>query len=781
MCAFVACDDLFTSDSDDGRDSIRHQATCELDDKAFAFILEKDISTDLDCLRDNLNDFIDLIKTDRPGSISREVLKKFVTSGATDVDTDLASIIDSVFDMSHLILGTEKEYLGRTDMETLIDFLKYFNQHIWRSYRYFNNESEVNYLRHIKERDIVFNEFSLITQELRKIYRPHRDKLDTINTEELIFNVFKDKTETLEKIRSLMFLKRAFLGGEVWKLSHLEVSSALDVLPPLAQVALDIAKIDRYEFQNEQQTLIKVFLRDIDIVNKYLFFNGHSHESVFTIYDAINAILTVAPDLLPFDISKYPREIMQLKEIILGNGGEIVSAKEVKSAMEQGKYLLNEADLFYRVYDYYRSDMSSSKPISHDFSDFPLRNSQEKEFLEHFARIATSYKFIKGDVTSPYYTYDFYRNENSFFQTGVLEYLIELVMAYYGRPNKNARGGYDMTLSDTVQLVRDFKWFLRDYGIINIGRVGGGEIEGVADNLVLMSTLFQYQSNGCETDYVCMEIPEITEFVVGLLTAVEVKDFFTDTMISLCQNGLDQYDRIAPECFRKNFLNVIETPIPGDGRSIADYMPYMHKFIINMVDKLPEGSAITESKDFMKFITETESFTRSCMYYDQENQTDEVYLKVNDAFAVFAGLLNVESTFLRFDLDRNNVVDAKNVHGKNEVLNAFYKTYKGALTALVVDKVGGQEWVAKLVAKPIFQYLVKFGKVPEVERFKSIWRFIRFILKRSRNADISRTTISTMLKTISEQSENGQKHPYKCDECFRDPTVQCVPEGDDWL
>lgn len=776
---FGSCGDLFMDNRHEGEGPISQFVTCDLDVDAFSYILEKNIKGDIQCLQESLHLFMDMVKTDRPGFISKKVLKDFILNGPLNIDTNTVDIVDSVFDISHIVIGTDPEYIVRSDVDVLMDFLIFFNNHIWKSYKFFVADGPVNYSRHLKERNIIYNEFSLIAEKLKSIYRVQRETVDSIDTERFIFNFFKNKHITLEKIRSLMFLKRAFLGGDVWRLNHLEIADALEALPHLAQVAFDIAKVDHYEFDNGQQTFIKVFLRDVDIVSQHLFFDRNASDSVFTIYDIINAVNTLAPDLLPIDIGKYPREFMKLKEIILGDGSEQISGKEIISALDQGSFLLNQADLFYRAYNFYIDDMKSKLPISHDFSDFPVNSSLEEEYLDNFSRIAHEYKFIKGSATSSYYTFEYFRNDNAFFQTVAIEYLMKKVMAFYGRENDQARGGYHMTLDETVNIIKDFKWFLRDYGIITIGRKGGGEIQGVADNLVLMSTLFQYQSNGCDSSTVCMEVPEITEFLIGLLTAVEVKHFFTETMESLCYQELDLYHRIAPDCFRRNFLNVIETKIPGDGRSIADYMPFLHASIKEMIKELPEDSPITESEAFMKFMLETESFTRTCMYYDNE-KTDEVYMKTNDAFAVFAGLLNVESTLLRFDLDQNNKVDAKNSKGKNEVLNAYYKTYKGAIIGLVKDKVG-QDWIAKLLAKPIFQYLVRYGSVPDTNKFSSIWRFVRFILRSNKKSDISRTTISTMLKTIGEQSEGGKSHPFKCEECLRDPTINCVPEGEDWL
>lgn len=778
----IGCGDLFMKDDSSNSEDYSQFVKCDLDVEAFSYILEKNIKGDILCLKENMNLFVEFVKTDRPGYVSKSVLKEFIEKGPFDVEDldDVLGMVDAIFDLSYLIRGTERSYIKKADVDVLLDFLVFFNQHIWKSYKYFMSEDDVNYSRHLSERQIIYNEFALIAKRLKEIYKADREHLDRIDTERFLFNFFRGETKTLEKIRALMFLKRVFLGGSIWDLTHVEFNNALNVAPDLAQVAFDFVKLENYEFQNEQETLVKVFQNDIDVLKKFIFYDDQSFESLFTVYDIIHAVVTVAPDMLPVDISDYPKELIKLKDILLGSSSEIFSAKELAETFDHMNEILGEASLIYRIYDFARAELDGPDPITHGFENFPARNSKEDEYRKNFARMVQDYKFVKGSEKAQYYTFDYNRNANAFFQISAIEYLVKIAMKHYGRENKDARGGYDITLDQTVEAVWDFKWFLKDQGIINIGRKGGGEVEGVADNFVLLSTLFQYQSDGCDDD-VCMEVPEITEFAIGLLTALEVKDFITETMTDFCANELDEFDRIAPDCFRRNFIDVFETPIPGDGRSLADYMPLFHDYLRDLVKNVPQGAPITESKDFMKFITETEGFTRSCIYWDEE-ETEESYMKANDAFAVFAGLLNVESTMLRFDLDQNNNVDATNADGKNEVMKAYYSTYKGAVVALVEDQVG-QEWIAKKLAKPMFQYLVKYGTVPNTSSFRSIWGFVKFILKKSKNkkADITRTTVASILKTIGEQSENSAQHPYKCAECFQDPSAEeCVPEGRPW-
>lgn len=771
---FSSCGDLYTKFKEDKEESFGQFASCELDMDAFSYILEKNIKGDIICLGDKLDLFIDTVESDQPGTITKKTLKKFIEEGPIEVDQDMVVLIDAVFELSHLIIGSDREFITRGDLNVLLDFMVFFNEHIWRSYKYFNSKDSVDYYRHIKERKIIFDEFTLISRKLNKIFKRNREADSMLDLHEFLGNFFFREPETLRKISSMLFMKRIFVGGSNDYLSHTEFEYALDLIPYLAQVAFDMTRIENFTFDDRQDDLVKILRNDLETIQSALYFSPNDPTSVFELNDLINAVLTfVEPDDLPFEIEEYTKEFLLIKDILLGSKSEYFSSIEINTFIEHGKKMLAEADVFFRVYEANKFELDSTAPISRDFSDFPASSEEERLFVEHFAKIVNGYKFMKGSFTSPTYAFSYHRNANAIFEIGVIEYLIAEIMSYYGTEDIRARGGVHMDLDQTVKLIYDFRWFLKDQGIITIGRKGGGEVLNVADNFVLMSTLFQFQSDGC--DDICMEVPEATEFAISLLTAIEVKDFFTDAMLEICHDHLDEYDRIAPSCFRKNFIKVIEKTIPEEGRSLADYMPLFYDYLQEI--SANDNGDITTAPDYMKFIQETEAFTRSCMYYDKE-KTEEVYLKGNDAFAVFAGLLNVESTLLRFDLNQNNKVDAWNGN-TNEVLNAYYSTYQGAVTALVQGQLGN-DTLGRYLSRPIFQYLVKYGTVPDTEQFSSIWQFVKFILKRNKAADISRTTVASILKTLGEQSENAVLHPNKCDECWRNPEVECLPEaGDD--
>jgi hypothetical protein len=781
----TSCGDMFmTDEKDSGGMSGINAATCELDPEAFAEILERDISNDIKCLDKMLNTFVEFVRTDRPGYISKDTLKTFITSGSIEgVDEDITEVIDAIFDLSFLILGGDRGYISLEGKAKLVDMLLYFNQHIWKVYKKFVNEDTVNYTRHMDDRQVVYNEFVHISKKVRSIFSQNRGgEVHRIDSEKFLAEFFGATPETYNKITSLMFLKKMFIGGQKFDLTYLELEDALYKLPELAVVAYDFVKTKKFDFSDDLRAMMLVYNQDVKLAKDLLFYGNDDLEQIFTIYDLYSAFDNLIPDFMKdLALRKYPREIIEIKSALLeSNNGKHFTSKEVDSLLALITDIFDEGEFFFRVYEHYQEELDSRGELTISFENFPVKDEVEKEYLANFSRIVNQYKYIKGTFKAPYFSFEYYRNPAGYMEIMALEKGVHLLFKKYGRANPNARGKYkyDMTLDQTVAFIHKIKRFLRDYGITTVGRKDGGEAVSTAENLVLMSTLFQNQSDGCDADTVCMEVPEITEFLVGLLTALSVKDFFIEEIKSICPNvdpdipGVPDNHRISVQCFRENFIEVLKRPIKGDGRSLAEYMPLLYSYIMDLTkDVDPNAGLPTESEDYVKFLNETEAFTRTCTHYDDG---ESLPMKSTDAFAVFAGLLNVESTVLRFDTNQNNKMDGSKNH--NEVLSAYYEVYEGAIKGLVAPDGGFME----KLAKPIFQYLVKYGEVPDTKNFTSIWAFVKFLLKVNKRADATRTTVATILKTLGEQSENTKLHPFKCTECLGTPGTQCIPDDGDW-
>lgn len=772
LFVFVSCSDIYSKKkAPEGQLASSSLMSCELDAAAFSEIFEKDITNEVDCLEDTLALFMEVVRVDdqHRGQLSKEALFDFIRGGAADMEEDDLLIIDGVFELSFMLFGGEPGYIFKEDLKSLFELIKEFNLRMWRVYRYFSLDEEVTYQRHLEERKAVFDQVVLFTNKALSFFKGKTAPLpsEKIDTKGFIEKIFQSDRDVLDKTFSLLFLKRVFLGGSVEELNRVEFKQLLFKLGSLIQIAFDLMRLPSFDFTYGQGFVFDLFYRDLINAKAQMFFTGSSYDTVFSVSDVISVIEQFWTDL-DIDLRKYDQEVALIKGILVETESGNFSGMELHQLADHFEILLAKGVDFYRFYEFFNRELSSKGAISLDISRFPAHDSRTLSFLRDFGRIMGSYHFFGGSQLLPNFSFDFIRNENAAVEIMALEYIATEVMKKYGSYSPLARGLYHMSYDQTLFIIDKLKYVLKDMGIITIGKKGGGEVESATNNVVLISTLFQFQSDGCNTKTTCMEIPEVVEFLAGIISALKVQDFFVDQMKEFCADRVDEYGRIYIDCFREHFIKVFESPIPGEqGLTLKDFLPLVYDYLQDLVSDLNPLQLPTESRRYMKFMIETETFTRTCMFFDKE-KTEPVPIRPEGAFAVFAGLFSIESTMIRHDLNRNGFID-----GGYEVNKAYTDVYIDAIKGLVAPDGGFME----KLAKPIFLYLIKYGKAPDTSKFKSVMHFLKFLLKFRKQAPASRTTISSILRVIGEQSETN---PFKCEECLRNPEVECLPEGDDW-
>lgn len=157
---------------------------------------------------------------------------------------------------------------------------------------------------------------------------------------------------------------------------------------------------------------------------------------------------------------------------------------------------------------------------------------------------------------------------------------------------------------------------------------------------------------------------------------------------------------------------------------------------------------------------------RTCNVYPDTQE--EIYYSKGDMMTIFLAMMHIETTIIRWDTRTlNNIMDPA------EVMDA-YNIYSPALDGFLEEMPG----IVKSLKKQIYQYLVKYEKVPNEKEFSSIWKFLKFLLSFKKDAPANRKTIASILVTISEQ---GAPSTFDCkllrnpDEIKNAPTVEYAP------
>lgn len=732
-------------------DGSQFEANCELDMNKFSEIMNENISAQIYCLGENLNSFIKIVKSGKPGYLSRVQLEKYLADFRPDVKPEVVRALGSVFQLGHLITGEDPNYISKATVDKVIKFAIVFNEEAALNFGpIFQNESTVTYALHQNHRDRVSTATKTIVQSLRLVFNPNRNgRIDKLNIIELLESFSTEANRhQIEKAKKVLFLKGVILGGKNDELTHTEVEKLILNFDHLLLIGLDVARY-KYIILN-QESILQLLKRDVndlyDIVTQGAL-NDRDGQTLFTISEAIAAAKLFIEDN-SFDIDKYRNLIGEAKKIFMKGNSEDVKGKELKNAFDHAKMLLQKGTVFHRIYDKFKVQLESTSPVTIDFSEYRHTYPEHQVELDQFERIVNpkKYRFMKGEFLSPYYTKGYRRNADAVFEIALFEFAIREVFTAFGSvsPNSDAVGGYSINKDQMRKLLQTFETELIDLDLILPGR-----LIGTADNISLLGTLFQFQSDKNNV----MDVNETTEFGVTLFTSINVSDdMFSYMKEQNCPqeevlNGANvNFDRIQPACFKANFW-----------KSLCKYYRSYYPLMFDSINAPKKCEEFVETAQSAELLDRVILAARSCNNYTDGNK-EEIFYSKGDMMTIMIALLHVETTILRWDANGNNYMDAEEV-------NAAYDIYSPALDGFLE----GKNAIIKKFKKQIYQYMIKYEQVPDEKDFGSIWKFVKFLLSFNKKSPATRKTIASILVAIGNENRKLQTGPQFDCNLLRDP------------
>lgn len=751
-----SCGDLFMKDSK--KDKSSQFATCEPDTSAFSKIFTENIKGDLICLGENLNLFAEIVKSDKPGKLSHAELKRYLEKNVTDINPSTYDVLRAIFNFNSILTGDNRNYISKANIDKLIDTFILLNKAMVQNdiYDYFVNEDQISYNEHLRRKAKIYFAFTQIEHAFFKNFKNNANK---INFREFI-DFFKDIADPhfITKVHKVLFVKRIFIGGETDELKAIELKRFLGMLADAAKIIYDIAHLDNIAHSDDEaEDIVEALKEDFDTLVRNLYIKN-AEEKAFHLNDVFDVIITYFPEYAKY--TQYKDSILHLKNVLLRNNSEFFYGDEVHILLNDIVLKnLQRGVFFFKAYEANKTTLDRPDKIDFTLPSVPTANALEESFFNDFRRIAQDYRGFKGTNKSSFFSNGIQRSALGMFEIATLEDIVTRLFSFYVPRDENAYGGYQISLGDMERIMLDFKDILRGEGIMldpENGKYKAREAN-TSETISLLTSLFQYQSSGIpetdEDDPKLIEVNEMTEFAITVLSAAMVADKAYDYFAERCE--LDEKGRFMPSCYRQHFLSFFDQEL-DKGNTLSDYMP-----------KLKENLDTLPGAEVNSFLEQVEVFSRSCTYFD-EAQTEEVPMVKSDFLMIFGGIMAMESTFNRFDSGagthyQNNVLDIP------EVERAYDEVYEGAVKALIPGKF------LKKFGKSFYFYLVKYNKLPDVqniESFGDFWRalkegvhFIGFLLKRKhkKQAPASRFTLAMVLRILAEQSETNINNPYPCE------------------
>jgi hypothetical protein len=702
--------------------STRFNVGCTIKIERFSKILEEDIQDEISCLGKSLDLFVKVVRSGRPGYLSRSALEEYVQSNETDFKPEDLNAIKAVFEINHLIFGDDRNFISGNNVQKFIKFLLLFNREVREPYELFSSTSQVQIGLHDLQRNRVFKKADIIGKALLEILNPDRGnevhEIDIISVLEAFSN---NNNSGIEKIKSLIFLKKVILGGVKSKINHREMQDLLYKLSKLSYIAFDLARFTHIDLQQSSQ--LELLSGSIDNFELLMYYPENAEEILVTIPDLIKMGKFYLTDLE--DFLEFPDMVSEIKQMVMGGDKDYVTPRDVYKAVSRAKDILTRGAIYHRIYDQFKVYLDSPRAVSINFDSYATEFPMHKKYVEEFARIVTKYRFFLGTFESPYYSLSYRRNANAVFEIGLMEYVFTIIFQRYGVATEGV-GGYGVDVKMVEGIIRKFIGFLSKQEIVYAGRE-----EKAAESATLMASLFQYQSNGDSF----VNVNEAAEFGVSIFTALKVGDYFQDEMLAKCSGAdVDDRNRVSQACFDNNFYGVL-------CKKFKNFYPRMFESL-----GISDCDSITMTTDNYNFLQVTEKVARVCTNF---NDGSSVPMTKNDMLGIFGALLNIEATLTRFDENNNNQMDPYEV-------DEAYKIYGSAIRSMVKKEMA----MLEPLSKQIFKYLVKYKKVPDSKDFKNILQFVKFLLKFNKKAVANRETIASILKVISEK---GAPDPFNCD------------------
>ncbi len=468
-------------------------------------------------------------------------------------------------------------------------------------------------------------------------------------------------------IEAAFAAKTLILGGEREKVTLTELIEFTEKLPELGLIAYDFLLLrpegDRelFNFTLPRFLALKKMLKVLP-----------GNMVVLTNQDIIALLKEVMSE--DVDASKFLPALENLKGKIFGGAKEHYTSSDLNGVIEKVQRLVENLAFNTTTYVAHERLLSLNIKLNkvpdvwhEDYKYFS--KTRLTELRAEFNNLIKRYKFLREPESGyQFYSHTYLRSSRGFTELAIVKWAADLIALGYGKlmPGKSDEYRVDMAATNTI--LYDYKPILEELGLWSKSP------ETFARNMLLLSDLFTLNSDG---DY-HISVPEITEYGPLVITAMKLGEELVTELEARCgtEPG-DESPLINVPCSRDNFFDVLLNKL-----NQKTYMPHLAAYI-NEIDEATR----------VEFLAKVEGFARDI-------KDDNVPINKREYMLIFGAMLNIESTFLRYDINRDNKVDA------NELKEAF-KTYRQA----IIDIAKLDESKVKYT-ESIFLYLIKYMEIP---------------------------------------------------------------------
>lgn len=660
--------------------------SCKIDINKLGEIFKADQKEQIRCLQENFIQFTKYVRSRDSGSVSESELNVFIRKFFEGQSDTIVKGLSLIFQLNMLLLKDEADRISRTNISPLFDLLVKVNQEAIIITEIIKQMDDVKNQGHFWELRSQFtasvNRFSDFTLKIIDKSPGLQKKLNIKGFLIEASTKLGNKEINPDTIDSLIFLKRVLAAGDKEVITSDELSKIISKLPQILTLSFDLYFVKNTNFASdaEQDRFYLTGVRDIYSIIEF-------NQNDFELF-SIDQFLRLAQGFSKkTDIKKFKPSIVAVKGRILGGIKDSFSLHDLKSVLDMGHDFIERTYFDTVTYNIFHVALEKNEAITYlqrldlptQYDVFSARRIEELH--NDFQDTAVNIRYFRSKNEGvPYYGNEFVRNKSGFLEATFLKWFSIKLLKGYG--HKNAQGELQVSLAEFQTFLMDMKPILEEF------KLWSPNPELFARNAVLLADLFQNKSNGDLE----VNVTEATEYIQMILTALDITTKFKEDISAVCDSGINKEDPVFDTaCFNEHFFETL----------LGRYK----KFFPRLVDYTDPRN--TSKNDVLEYLKGVEGFAR-------DNADPAIPVNNRDNILIVGAMLNIESTFIRFDLNKNNIIDYE------ELVEAF-KVYKPAI--ILMAKLKPNE---EVYAQSIFLYMVSKMEIPPTGSWMQSVKFFTF-------------------------------------------------------
>lgn len=673
--------------------------TCKIDPAKLAEIFKKDQADQIRCIQDNFIQFTKYVRTNSTGSVNESDLNEFIRKFFRDQSETIVKGLSVIFQLNMILLKDEANQISKGNISPLFDLLIEVNRDaIIITDILMEMSKKENAGRFWEFREKFSSTVSHFAGATLKIISK-KSGGQKLNIRTFILEAGQKigtKDIDADTIDSALFLKKILLAGDREVITSEELEALIAKLPIILSLSFDMFYVDGDNFKKDDEHA-KFYLESVRQFYRIIEFNQENFELL-----KVSQLTTLIKKFLgptsTVDVDKFTPTIMALKTKFLESRGDTFMLSDVKTVISISEEL-NEQVLFdILTYDAYQKVLNSPEVITYlpplklaGYENFSARRLTELQ--ANFQSLATKFKYFREKYSSlQYYGNEVKRPKYGFIELSTMRFVATKLLKTYGHTDTS--GSRQVSLEEFQTFLLDMKPVLEEF------KLWTKNFENFARNAVFLADLFQHQSNG---DF-GVNVNEATEYIAMVLSAVEVNTKLSVELARDCDPGINKDEPLFDiTCVNDHYFEALMNKL--------DYKAFFPRLLTYINSSSPE--------EVMGYLQGVEGFAR-------EKNDPKIPLNKREATLVLGALLNIESTFIRFDVNKDNVIDNRTIvayEGKQALteLDVAFRIYRSAII-----KVANLPPSQEKYAQAIFLYMIKYMEIPPQGSWIDSGKFLIF-------------------------------------------------------